>query len=328
MFSDPGLVPGFFMMIFKHFKRPIGRYVGAGLFTACVVALVLVFQQTDSAPEAASRVTDAVFPIPSHMPYGSSPATADDNPNIALTKRLANPLERAQNLRLVYDKYKTSSDPAERNTAYRAWSACFPTFAAPQGQPVTLEIATRALPQNGPNSAERIDAYRALMGRCTGFFDMPHDAVMAQTQQQNGAWLSGDLRAPGERAAKYLADGKTQEAASAAHAIIASQDPFAIYSLREFMGTMPGNAQSDQAPGKPDARALAFYIVPCELGMECGPDSLTALQLCAHTGECSGTVAERYLHAFSAQIDRTTLENESRRIADAIKAGDYHALGL
>lgn len=320
------------MMMFKQFKRPIGHYLGAGLFAACVVALVLLLQQNDSAPEpASSRVIDAVFPIPSHMPYRSSPPAADDNPNIALTKRLANPLERARNLRRVYDKYKTSSDPAERNTAYRAWSACFPTFVAPQGQPVTLEIATRALPQNAPNSAERIDAYRALMGRCKDFFDMPHDAVIAQTQQQNRAWLSGDLRAPGERAAKYLADGKTQEAASTAHAIIASQDPFAIYSLREFMGTylaLPGNAQSGRAPGQQDVRALAFYIVPCELGMECGPDSLTALQLCAQTGECSGTVAERYLHAFSAQVDRTVLENESRRIADAIKAGDYHALGL
>jgi hypothetical protein len=245
--------------------------------------------------------------------------------------QLANVLERAPDLRSVFERYKDSADVTERNAAYRAWSACYPTFIAPAGQPVTLDMVTHALPRGAPDHAERIEAYRSLLGRCKAFFNLDRDSVVAQTEAQQAAWQSGRARAPGELALQHLEQGDAAGAVREARAAIASGDAYAIYSLRDFMARhlkRQGDADGNAPPAQPELRALAFYLAPCELGMECGPDSLTALQLCANRGECSGTVAERYAHSFAGQVDRDTLLRESSRVAAAIRAGDLMALGL
>lgn len=307
------------------------RLVAAGIALICVAAVwhYVRDSDTDTQPGATQRDVDLVFPIHASTPRSAlAPGSGQTSP---ATARLANPLERARDLRSVYERYKSSEDPNERNAAYRAWNACFPAFVAAQGQPVTLDAVTRTLPQNAPNIDERIEAYRNLLGRCKEFFSLPRDAIMAETQKQRNAWLNGKARAEGERVLQRFEQGDTEGALRDARAIIASRDAYAIYSLRDFMSrylSAQRSAASDGTIGQADLRALAFYLVPCELGMECGPDSLTALQLCANGGECAGTVADRYAHSFAGQVDPETLLRESRRIADAIRAGNYAALGL
>jgi hypothetical protein len=269
----------------------------------------------------------ALWRHPGGSPAGIAATHAMTRPAVAeatgSTQRLANPLERAADLRSVYERFRRSDSPAERNVAYRAWTACFPTFLAPAGQPVTLEAATRPLPPSAPNAARRIDAYRELFDRCHAFFDLPHDEIVAESLRQKNVWQSGLARAEGERVLQRFRQGDVRGAVFEARDIIASGDAYAIFSLHDFMLRYLSSPAD-----RPDARALAFYLVPCELGMECGPESLTALQLCAGKGECSGSVAERYAHAFSAQVDRDALFAESRHVADAIRGGDFAALGL
>lgn len=278
---------------------------------------------------AARRDVDLVFPVSGTTPGASSTTTPAEASGT--TQRLANPLERATDLRSVYERFRKSGNPAERNAAYRAWTACYPTFVAPQDQPVTLDMVTRTLPQNAPNNAERVEAYRTLLGRCKAFFDLPRNDIMAETQRQKNAWQSGLARAEGERVLQRFRQGDAKGAVLEARDIIASGDAYAIYSLRDFMAgylAEQRRASSGQETGQPDLRALAFYLVPCELGMECGPDSLTALQLCANNGECTGNVADRYTRSFAAQVDPETLRKEAQRVADAIRAHDFAALGL
>lgn len=277
----------------------------------------MLWRHAGSAP-AGTPATDAM----------ARPAVAEAS---GTTQRLANPLERATDLRSVYERFRKSDSPSERNVAYRAWTACFPTFLVPSGQPVTLEAATRPLPPSTPNAARRIDAYRELFDRCHAFFDLPHDEIVAESLRQKNVWQSGLARAEGERVLQRFRQGDVRGAVFEARDIIASGDAYAIFSLHDFMArylSASGRPEGGGPSGRPDVRALAFYLVPCELGMECGPESLTALQLCAGKGECSGSVAERYAHVFSTQVDRATLFAASRQVADAIRRGDFAALGL
>jgi hypothetical protein len=295
--------------------KPARPLILAGV--ALAVAAVILWRQAGGS-QAGIAATHA-------MPR---PAVAEAT---GTTQRLANPLERATDLRDVYERFRRSDSPAERNVAYRAWTACFPTFLAPAGQPVTLEAATRPLPPSVPNAARRLDAYRELFDRCHAFFDLPHDEIVAESLRQKNVWQSGLARAEGERVLQRFRQGDVRGAVFEARDIIASGDAYAIFSLHDFMARYLSSSRRPESGGpadRPDTRALAFYLVPCELGMECGPESLTALQLCTGKGECSGSVAERYAHVFAAQVDRDTLFAESRHVADAIRGGDFAALGL
>lgn len=252
-------------------------------------------------------------------------------PDAEATRLLANPLERSEDLRAIYNQFKNSKNAAERYTAYRAWSACFPTFIAPQGQVISIDKLSQALPANEPNLNARIDAYRALQGRCKSFSDMSREQILNTTQQQQEAMNRGAILSPGEIAAKELSEGKPENALQLARAIVASQDPFAINSLREFIhqyAVLQIDAQTAHSEDRHDLRALAFSFAACHMGLECGPGSLTALQICASQGECNGGVIERYLQAMPNQADRDALLAESRRVLEAIRAGDVKALGL
>lgn len=297
--------------------------VGAALL-AGIAAAIYAGRETPTLPAPAS-LPQLVIPasIPG-MPAPSAPAQPD-------TQHMVKSLERSTDLRATYDKYKDSRNPSERNTAYRAWSACFPTFVAPEGQAISLEGVTRAVPPNAPGSAQRIDAYRALMGRCKNFSDMSRQQIVRETERQKSAWSNGAAAAPGELAAKLLTDGEPERALQAARAVLASRDPAAISSLREYINqyfVLQVDAQSAPPDLRPDLRSLAFGMAACELGLECGPDSMTALQQCANTGACGGGVADRYLASVANPADRERLLRETQQVTAAIRSGDFKALGL
>lgn len=289
-----------------------------------------VWLSTGQAPPRSQPPVLSPLASPADMP-GAGPTAGAAEHRIAPSALGANGLERAADLRAAYEQYKDSPDAAGRNVAYRAWSACFPTFVAPQGQAISMENVVRAISPKDPDNAQRIDAYRALMGRCKNFSDLPREQILNETERQRSAWSSGAALAPGELAAKLLTDGDAERALAAARAVIASRDPGAIHSLREFINqylVLQVDAQAEPSDLRPDLRSLAFSIAACRMGLECGPDSLTALQQCANSGACSGGVIERYLASVPDALDRERLMRESQQVADAIAAGNYQALGL
>ncbi|MGZ3182326.1 MAG: hypothetical protein ACXU8N_07795 [Telluria sp.] len=299
--------------------------VGASCVLVLTVALIGL--QHALAPPLQVRPVQAAAPA-QQAPVPAAPA-APVQPQAwrGATARLANPLEKAPDLRAVFDRYRASSDPAERHAAWRAWSACFPAFLPPAGESPSVEAATRGIPTDHPEQAQ---AYQQLFGRCRGFFTLPRDAVLDESHRQNLAFRHGAALAPGAAVLRQFEQGEAEAAVGDARAIIAAGDPYAIYSLREFMERYLAQRRGEatQADEPPDLRALAFYLAPCELGMECGPDSLTALELCAHRGLCSGSVQDRYLASFPATVDRDALRRTAATVAEAIRAGNLAALGL
>ena len=272
----------------------------------------------------------AVAPPPVALRPDTSASSALQ-PKTGATSRSENPLELSHDLRAIYDRYKASGDPAERYTAYRAWSACFPTFVAPEGQLASLESLTQALPEKGPQRAIRADAYRNLQARCRSFADMPRKEILDAARSQQEANNRGTLISPGELAEKYLSQGNKEAALQTMRAIVAAGDPFAIGSLREFVNqliVLQVDAQTTHSDQRPDLRSLAFTLAACQMGLECGAGSLTALQLCTSMGKCAGSVTDRYQEALPNQADRDALAIETRRVLGAIQAGNFEALGL
>ena len=278
---------------------------------------------------APKQLLDSVHPTLPAPPVEAT-ASAAGNP-FADTERLANSLQGTNDLREVYERLRGSRVARERSMAYRAWSACFPAFLSANAGMSDVESLIANLPPNDPASSDRVDALRVLWGRCKRFSDLSHEQLLTETQRQNEAWMTGKAHSPGESAAKIHMDGNSAEALKLARAAVDSQDPYAIESLRDFVihywWDLNDN-HPEQRVDRPDLRALAFYLAACNLGLACGPGSLTAVQQCASTGACTGNAVDRYLQGLPTQRDRDVVMEESRRVERAIRAKDYQALGL
>jgi hypothetical protein len=251
--------------------------------------------------------------------------------NVATAQVMGNELETARNLRQVFDQFKNSRSPVARNVAYRAWTACHPTFISPQGEPANLERVLKTLTASGIDSAARRAAYRDLYQRCAGFFDMSRDAAMLNTQVQQESFDRGEAAAPGELAILRLRQGDESAALDIVRDALASKDAYAVASLQEFIylslrlqrdaGALPGNERID-------IRSLAYTLAACQIGLECGAESLTALRLCANSGQCEGGVADRLLQSLPNANDRAAAVVEAARVVAAIQSGRPDALML
>lgn len=242
-----------------------------------------------------------------------------------------NLLETTNNLRDLYESFKDSDNAIGRNIAYRAWTACFPTYIGPEGRPVTVDSLLQGLPVYAENNEVRRAAYRSVYQRCSGFAAMSREEALRTTRQQQETWNKGDSLSPGELATKYLREGDAERALLVARDVIASKDAYAASSLHDFINQFfvrQVDAQAEPSRERPDLRSLAFSIAACQIGLECGAESLTAIQLCANTGQCEGDVVARYLQTLPNQADRDAAMMESKRVAEAIQSGNMRALGL
>ncbi|MGV0958510.1 MAG: hypothetical protein ACOYB1_01645 [Limnohabitans sp.] len=295
---------------------------------AGLAAAYLVLRPTDLF-ERDAQTTGGAVALSAHLPNTQAPPNAEKLTR--LSPSVVNHFELSHDLRKVYEQFKDSAHPLERHIAYRAWSACFPTFIAPQGQVVSINSLTQSLPMNDPRNAQRTEAYRALQARCLKFLDLSREDTLNGMRLQQESADHGQMLSPGEQASDYLANGNKQEALRVARDIIAAQDPYGISSLSEFIKTLivlQVDAQSLPSTERADLRSMAFTLAACQMGLECGVDSLSALQLCTSLGACSGSVAERYLQALPSDSDRAELNLETARVLGAIRSGNVTALGL
>lgn len=266
----------------------------------------------------------------------SAPTRSVDAQDVAtsfkgLTQQIVNPLETSNDLHAIYEKYKSSKNPVERAIAHRAWSACFPTFIAAQGQAIRIEQFSKGFPQNDPTTPRRLDAYRSLMGKCQQFSGLSREQLLQGTQNEQEAVMRGLPLTPGEQAQQHLNAGETDHALQLVRSILRSGDPFAIASLQEFMHrylSVKVEEQSLPSTTRIDIQELAFAIAGCELGLACDAGSLSAIQLCASSGECEGNLRERYTNRLQQASDRVILRQQTQKVLDAIRTNNFAQLGL
>lgn len=250
---------------------------------------------------------------------------------VGLTDRLANPLERSGDLRRIYEQYKSSRDPVERYFAQRAWSACFPAFIAPQGQAFSLEQLSRGLQPGTPQTAVRVEAYRRLLGRCKRFSEWRRDELVRATEDAQEKVNAGVISNPGQLAEKYWRAGQWDQALQVVREVIASQDAFAVGSLKDFVYPYwreQVEIHTHFAHVRPDIRGQAYAFAACELGLVCDASTLSADLMCAHEGLCQADLRISLLEALSAPQDKHLLQAETRRVIDAVKLRRIENLGL
>lgn len=258
-------------------------------------------------------------------------AASGSLPGATTVDQSANELQQSLDLRAVFERFRDSTHPRERNLAYRAWSACFPAFMTAKGGMMSIsELSTNGQEQDAA-AARRAQALRDLWSRCKGFGDMPNAQLQAEGQRQRDAWMTGLAHSPGDSAAQAHMQGDSKEGLRIARSVIATRDPYAIESLKDFVVHYWwdwNDRHPDQPVQRPDLRALAFGVAACRFGLDCGPASLTALQHCASAGACTGDAVDRYMQTLPSQADRDALLLMSQQVERAILQQDFQALGL
>ena len=187
------------------------------------------------------------------------------------------------------------------------------------------------MPAAAANTPLRLAAYRELLNRCQRFFYLSRDEIIHASQRQEDAWKRGEMLAPGELAMKHFLEGRSDEALDVARRTVQSGDGYAIASLQEYMHRMIAQKiETQQLPSseRSDLRGLAFAMAACQLGLDCSADSLTALLLCANSGQCAGNLTDRYLQALPNATDRERAARLTEMTLAAIRANDFNTLAL
>lgn len=296
-----------------------------------VIALLLIFIDSASLPD--EQVVSVSPPMTTHTALVSGKKIETQLPSsyFGLTEKLANPLERSGDLRHIYEQYKSSRDPVERYIAQRAWSACFPAFIAPQGQAFSLEKFSRGLAPGTPETAVRIEAYRRLLGRCKRFSELKREELVGATEDSQEKVNAGVIMNPGQIAEKYWREGEWNEALRVVREVIESQDAFAVGTLKDFAYPYwreQLEIRSNAAHLRPDIRGQSYAFAACELGLACDASTLSADLMCAHEGMCQSGVRTSFLDALKDPHDKRLLQEETRRVIDAVKLRRIEGLGL
>lgn len=283
-------------------------------------------------PAAPRATTTAVLASPRVLPAAgriaapsSTPATAVAAASNFATAPIASEAS-APDLRRVYEAGIGSADPRLRRAAARAYAACVPLFVPNAGETPSPEPMIQALPDAA--RAQREQAYRALFARCRGFVAERPPTLAAMGEALLRDAQSQDL---GQGAREALLAGRADEAASLLAQALNGDDPAAIATLGGLVEQLA--RADDERVADPNALARARAVdaalpaAACELGLDCGPATLKALQLCAVEGWCDGDVAARIQAGYGpGTLDVAAVETETKRLVALLRSG--RALGL
>jgi hypothetical protein len=233
----------------------------------------------------------------------------------SVTDPLSDP---GKSLRDVYEANERSLDPAERSMAWHAWSVCVPNYVSEQGQAAPESQWAEGLPNDASRPA-RLSARRQLAERCADFAHESRDRWLQAAAANVERHRAGDLRSRGELAMESVQAGNDDEAVRLIREIVERRSP---YELHDLSGLVTRWHRGAPKPTD-ELRDAVLAVVGCDLGMDCGANSLPALELCAYGGTCEGDFAERALVAFP-DIDRAQLNVLRVETAKAIRDGLFN----
>jgi hypothetical protein len=262
--------------------------------------------------------------------------------------------DRAKQLKPLYDRLASSPSmtPDAKYVMYRLLSACATRTDRKDGgdrhkrvteQRKDLEI----LPDSNPDKARRLELYDQLTGRCAGLENLVTTGDELQRLLDDAA-LDGDARAKAAIIAQQLA--QTMPAPSSPNAAarqqgltitddqlgtlqqaIASKDPDAI----AIAGTVLSNSFRDMVlevgPRHDDlngpASRLAWTLVACEYGLDCGESSRQVQLACAFGGQCAARTVPDLAFFYEVSPYQAQLIDQYRDIfRRAIEANDWSGI--
>jgi hypothetical protein len=224
-------------------------------------------------------------------------------------------------LKLVFDTRLDAAEPRERRIAARALGACVPAFMPGADQSPSPEPMIAALPAD--HRAEREAAYWALFARCQGFAGAGRASLVTWQERLRG---DSDAQDPGIRAQEDLLAGRYERMDAMVAQALDPRDPAAIASLSGLaskLGAMRDPDASDAGLAQ-RARAVdaALPLVACDLGLDCGINSLPSLEICAAQGACTGDYASRLASTPGAlRDDALAVQQQRARLLGLVRSG-------
>ena len=301
-----------------------------------VAAWWLALSRTESAEEFAAEVSAAARqarepPKPGSksevIAIGSPGPSLPASPVLAAKYEMRDAIRDTTDLRAYYERTKDLPDPTGER-AYRMAEAIFECTAF-MDLPVPDLSARLALTKQARESPRRQEAFNAMVERCKGFSGNPR-AVAELMQGLHRKAEAASYPAEVARSLRMESERRDPEAGDKTAISLLSAptpDPDVVHELAQYLNF--------RMAGHPDYRgidaaalAVAWGLLECQYGADCGPRSRPVTMTCIAYGACDLTRVE---DAIVVQGSQATVNNavELRdRIARQIAERDWKAVGL
>jgi hypothetical protein len=277
--------------------------------------------ETKAAPRAVSPPpASAVVPIPD--PRGVVPAPVAIAPS---SQVLRDVIRDATDLRALYERMKDLPDPTGER-AYRLAEAIFECSVFADSPPEELS-ARLALTQAARESARRREVFSFMVERCKGFAGNP--AALREITQglHRRAEAAGY---PAEVARALRSEASLRDVARAdqvAMALFANPDAEVVHELAQYL-----NLRNMYLPqwrtGESATRSIAWGLLECQFGGDCGPRSRPVVMTCIAFGACDLQRVEEAVLVQGTQSTVNTAMAARDRLARQLAARDWAALGF
>jgi hypothetical protein len=273
-----------------------------------------------SAPPAASPKAGGVVPIPDARTVVPVPGAV-----AVSSQALRDQLRDATNLRALYDRMKDLPDPTGER-AYRLAEAIFECSVFVDSPPEELS-ARLAITQAARESPRRREVFNFMVERCKGFAGNPA-ALREITQALHKRAEAAGYPAEVARALRSEASLREVDRADpVAIALLANPDAEVVHELAQYL-----NLRNMYLPqwrtGEAPTRAIAWGLLECQYGGDCGPRSRPVLMTCIAFGACDLQRVEEALLAQGGQPTVNAAMLMRDRLARQIAARDWAAVGF
>ena len=314
-------------------------------FAIPIVALVLLFlgvawwlalsrtgavgePPPDSAPRASAAKPAAARSEVIGMRPPLAPLTAPAaTPVQAARYELRDAIRDAADLRAYYERTKDLPDPTGER-AYRFAEAIF--LCTPFMDLPTPQLSARlAMTPKARENPRRQEAFNAILERCKGFAGNPAataELVQALHRKAEAAGYPAEvarsLRLEAGRRDPEWADRTAQAMLSVEH-----PDPDVVHELAQYVSlrmiSSPGYRGTDAG-----VRSMAWGLLECEYGADCGPRSQPVLMTCVAYGACELSRIEEAVLVQGSQAAVNSSIAMRDRLARQIAERDWNAIGL
>jgi hypothetical protein len=277
--------------------------------------------ETKSAPVAVPpKGSGVVVPIPD--PRAAVPAPVAIAPSSQVLRDL---IRDATNLRALYDRMKDLPDPTGER-AYRLAEAIFECSVFVDSPPEELS-ARLAITQAARESSRRREVFNFMVERCKGFAGNPaalRDITQGLHKRAEAAGYPAEV-ARSLRSEASLRE--VQRADQVAISLLANPDPEVVHELAQYV-----NLRNMYLPqwrtGEAPIRSIAWSLLECQYGGDCGPRSRPVVMTCIAFGACELQRVEEAVLAQGSQASVNAAMLMRDRLARQIAAGDWAAVGF
>jgi hypothetical protein len=273
-----------------------------------------------STPPAAPPKNSGVVAIPDPRTVLPAPG-----PMAVSSQLLRDQIRDAIDLRALYDRMKDQPDPTGERS-YRLAEAIFECSVFVDSPPEELS-ARLAMNQAARESPRRREMFNFMIERCKGFAG--NAAALREITQElhRRAEVAGYPAevARGLRSEASLRD--VPRADQVATTLLATPDAEVVHELAQYLNLrnmyLPQWRTSEAA-----TRSVAWGLLECQYGGDCGPRSRPVVMTCIAFGACD---LQRVEEAVLAQGTQATVNGAMAmrdRLARQIAARDWAALGF